>query len=219
MEERYDDAWRDLTAAAACRRPEDDPLVVYAFAPQSAAALASQYTNIAFPLDSVRLVQPQAKGGRFKAEPLLQADTLGGQLPPVWKETNIKGLKSSMAFFRQLQREKVLGNRLSREPLGVAVTVASDAGKPRMVVFGDADFLNNASQGQTELARAYYSLFLGALDWMTERENVGGLTPKETTTYTLPRGVNESRLIFLPTWLMMLGIVGLGAGIWVVRRR
>ena len=94
----------------------------------------------------------------------------------------------------------------------MAVTVVEDK-KPRMVVFGDAQFLSNFWLTRMRSAREYYSLFVSSLEWMSDGDVPVGLQPKESTIFVLPQTVNEGRLVLLPGWAMILGIFGLGTGI------
>jgi hypothetical protein len=57
------------------------------------------------------------------------------------------------------------------------------------------------------------------LAWLRERPNSIGLDPKDRDRYRLEPTTNIARLMFLPSGLMLLGIVGFGVGVWVIRRR
>ena len=54
---------------------------------------------------------------------------------------------------------------------------------------------------------------------MAEKEGFIGPRPRETPSYNVPVMVDRTRLFVYPGLLMMLTIVGLGAGLWLVRRR
>jgi hypothetical protein len=109
---------------------------------------------------------------------------------------------------------------------------------PRLLVYGDASWLSNRWMGEGEL----YDLFTGSLAWLRERPDVASVAePKERKPYimnTKPAapmpGETEppssegalrtreevySRLFWVPALLMVVGIIGLGTGVWVVRRR
>jgi hypothetical protein len=127
------------------------------------------------------------------------------------------------------QGEDSLRKRLSEEPLPVAVAVSEklfssgkESFKPRLVVFGDAEFLDNLDVllSKTRGNDESYLWVTSALNWMSDKQGLIGPRTKETTSYTLnPRTVNVDRMKTLPGWLMTLAILSLGAGIWVVRRR
>ena len=89
--------------------------------------------------------------------------------------------------------------------------------EPRMVVFGDASWVANQ-----EISRpGNFDLMYGALNWLRERPEIGQMAePKERKFFSLnasPEGL--TRLEWLPGFLICLTIIGLGGGIWIVRRR
>jgi hypothetical protein len=137
--------------------------------------------------------------------------------------------------------ERVRGDKkkfldlVEARPISIAVTVAESSGggmprdqahaqllkeKPRMVVFGTASWVSDDLLG-TNLGMGNIDLFTTCLSWLRERPAAGQSVPDRTRKlYDL--GVPEtrqSRLFYLPLGLMLLGVIGLGAGVWVVRRR
>ena len=118
----------------------------------------------------------------------------------------------------------------SAEPLPVAVAVSEkllDPGsgkervKPRMIVFGDAEFISNLGLA-TDRKDTNYSFFVSALEWMADRDAAFiGPRPKTTESFALEKtvAIDYSRIHLVPMWLMLLTVVGLGTGIWLVRRR
>jgi hypothetical protein len=94
-----------------------------------------------------------------------------------------------------------------------------------MVVFGDVEFVTNRGLQENELRALeglppapYLDLFDSALKWLAERPDVG-VRPRESNIYALKTDVATSRIMWWPTWLMVLGVVALGRGMWIVRRR
>ena len=66
-----------------------------------------------------------------------------------------------------------------------------------------------------------FNLFASCLSWLVERADIGTRIP--TTQHDIyrlkaPPG-SEWRLLLLPGFLMVLGVLALGVGVWVVRRR
>ncbi len=127
----------------------------------------------------------------------------------------------------KLSDEEMVG-RVNRQAIPFVIAV-SDNGQappgappgrpePRLVVFGDASFVTNPYLSKNE-GNFNYDLFFSALGWLRERPADIGIAPKERESYSLPPGVTVGRLVGLPTVLMLVLILGLGAGVWVVRRR
>jgi hypothetical protein len=91
--------------------------------------------------------------------------------------------------------------------------------EPRLVVFGDASWVANDEISHPE--NFDFDLFISVLNWLRERPEIGEMAkPKDRQYFTLsasPEGV--TRLHWLPGFLICLTIIGLGGGIWLVRRR
>lgn len=171
--------------------------------------------------------RPRPDAGRFSTEVLLEAPPELG----VWAETDVR--RASDNFVLQLIRSGTLREKLSPTPLPVAVAVSegdsmlpADAAhahlrsreqKPRMVVMGNADWVTNRPAGQT--VERSYDLFSGYLDWLRGRPASIGIEPKRPDVYEWDPKANLARIILLPGILTGLMIVGLGAGVWIVRRR
>jgi hypothetical protein len=90
---------------------------------------------------------------------------------------------------------------------------------PRAVVFGSATFASNRymieSSGQPN-----YDLFSSALAWLRERPGNIGLEPKKRNIFVLNVGDDViSRMRWLPVTFMIITIIGLGTGVWLIRRR
>ena len=79
----------------------------------------------------------------------------------------------------------------------------------------------NAREPADATADLRYDLFSSCLSWLREQSDIGKFVPvKESPHYILriPES-DHNRLRFLPLGLMLLAVVGLGIGVWVVRRR
>jgi hypothetical protein len=127
-----------------------------------------------------------------------------------------------------------IGEKLSRKPVSLAVTVSegktqapqipghefmAKEGEPRLVVFGDATWASNAMVQQG--APAHFNLFASCLSWLVQRPDIGTrVPPTQHDLFRLkaPPG-SGGRLLLLPGFLMVLGVLALGVGVWVVRRR
>lgn len=192
----------------------DDPRKVIAMAPEETEnPVARHFYELILPLDTPRIIRPDATG-KYKSEVLLQLEPKFFH----WAETNLRAINNPLGLLREYQQQGALQRLFSKEPLPVAVAVAEDGVKPRLVVFGDAEFVSNntlSMRGSEEL----YSLAVSSLEWMGERKGRIGPQPKEVSTYAFGKGVETTRMVLLPGWLMTLAILGLGAGVWLVRRK
>jgi hypothetical protein len=186
-----------------------DPRIVAAGVPlDSENLLAKKLRAEDYFFSTVRVVRPGTKADKYQTEVLLEVSP---RFKP-WAENNVQALAGLDLYALQAYQD---GTREpSPKPMPIAVTVR-EGDKPRLVVIGDTEFISNA--GLTDSA---YGIFASALDWLSDRPGVGA-RPKESSTYTLSsRGAEHvSRMVNLPFLLMAVAIIGLGVGLWVVRRR
>ncbi|HEY8503873.1 MAG TPA: Gldg family protein, partial [Gemmataceae bacterium] len=162
-------------------------------------------------------------GGRFDALELLTTDAL-----LTWREgTPPADLgKSFQAMFQDpnLRKEKQAQGR--GDPVPVAVLSSerppegeTGAPKPRLAVFGSSYFLSDAFPARLGQAPTYFALFAATLDWLRERPTNIGIEPRVYNVYRLSEDATTNRLLVMPLLLVALGILGLGTGVWVSRRR
>jgi hypothetical protein len=113
--------------------------------------------------------------------------------------------------------------RYTDTPRRVAAVV-SEGGSGRVVVFGNAypftdEYASRRSRGGTPPT---FDLMAVSIDWLRDLPPVPtGIESKQYTQYQFPEpaAVDATRLLYLPLGLAMLGVVGLGAGVWVIRRK
>jgi hypothetical protein len=198
-----------------------DPFKVVVTPPlKTENTLGKQFLGEPFELKWVRVVRPGNAPGRFKAEVLLES-VLSNQNLAI-AEKQVSALRNPLSLFADLKQAGLLLERVSKPP-PVAVTV-TEGEKPRMCVVGDTEFIsNNGLTSPRERTREnHYALFVSALEWMAEHGEVPiGVRPKETASFSLPPKVADesTRIHLIPMWLMLLTVIGLGTGIWLVRRR
>lgn len=205
--------------------PSSRNAVAQAFSPQAGQL-------IVFGFDDARSVEPKTEpGGKYTVEALVQ--TIPQTL--CWVENDLAAQPSAVVAAVRKDRDQLF-KKISPTPIPVGVTVAEpkapgamppghppvggDA-QPRLVVFGDASWVTNQSQN-SRIGQNNYELFSSCLSWLRERPDIGteyaeGKVRPEYTLNSTPETI--SRLRWLPVGLMMLGLVGLGGAVWVVRRR
>jgi hypothetical protein len=190
---------------------EPNPQLVQAHSNEIATAFA----NTDFQFFSARVVRPLAGPSR-RPEILAQALLVTRQGPPVWAEP--KWDADTRDMVRGVAREDAAAlNRLAKEPLSVAVAV-TDAGKPRLVVFGDTTFVTNREVGERSGTRNF-SLFASTLDWLAERPTSIGIEPRNMAIYQMQPTARGWSLVVMPGLIALVAILGLGLGVWAVRRR
>jgi hypothetical protein len=216
----------------------DDPEVVLAVVnPAEDVRLrnpvADAFLQKAFLLLKPRTVSALQAGGRPPQMERYRTDALLLASPEEypWVETNlqadaravVKKFEDDPAEFRKKVRPELLS-------LAVAVseTTPSMGGdphafmnsedKPRLVVVGSAQPLRN-SQANSNYFRGFYSFFASDVAWLRERPSNIGIEAKKRDFYIVKPDTNFSRMMWLPAILMFVGVVGLGTGVWVVRRR
>jgi hypothetical protein len=191
--------------------------------------VAKAFEDLALPVYDCRTIRPMqganSNRGNYQVEVLLQT-----RENDIWMEENLSDpVKLANDYYHNRNELK---NKLSREPLPVAVAVsesgASDTmdptrrpapsqSKPRLIVFGDATIACNEYMkgSRTDV----YSLIASSLAWLRDRPENIGIEAKKREYYIMDPNTNISRMIMLPFGLMVFAVVGLGLGVWVVRRR
>ena len=109
-----------------------------------------------------------------------------------------------------------------RGPISLAVAVERgsasleemDIRPTRLVVMGDTDFLSNGA-----LSGGNEDLFMSALNWLLDREQLMAIAPKPVQeTRLVMTGLQINSLFWIVT-VMMPGLIGiLGFGVWLQRR-
>jgi hypothetical protein len=215
------------------RLPVDPERVFVTAPPRSLNPVAAAFGGLirySFLLDRVRTVRPEGSpaASTYENDILLITDPEDY----VWPETNLTGnprsLLTSFVKDRKKQQEK-LGSGL---PVAVAVSERAKspdgAPKPRgphetevkpvLAVFGNAKMASNVYMEKGR-RNSVYDLFSSTLSWLRERPESIGVAPKKYNNFKLKEGTDFNLLLILPALLMFIGIIGLGTGVWITRRR
>ncbi|HEY1192086.1 MAG TPA: Gldg family protein [Gemmata sp.] len=142
----------------------------------------------------------------------------------------VKAIVESKATQEEKQKliDALLGDELqySEGPRPLAVLVSEPGAAPgttnaRVAVFGCGWFVcddasNLAGQGQSTI---WLDLMGATLDWVRDRPTVGAIDAKQYKNYELKPGYDTFRLLWVPVVLAVLIVSGLGAGVWVIRRK
>jgi hypothetical protein len=214
---------------------QDHPLTLLVrFNPRGNNPISVAFRQVVLGFFDARTIKPATDAKGLRVDPLLLA-------PPqqyIWAEKNFN--KDPEALYNELRaNEKEAAKVISPEALSVAVTVTEQGAPPgmppdrahsslfqekrRMVVFGNAGWISDASiERQGGLTKT--NLFSSVLSWLRGKGVVSKsrVPDKERQVYELgiPRDTpQESRLYWLPLALLVLTVIGLGTGVWLVRRR
>ena len=161
-------------------------------------------------------------GAAFFAETILQTEMPGpgAYNGSIIVEKDVSVLKDEGRFVDGLRADPVRRiPKEAREPVPIGIAVKETEGdKPRLVVFGDTEFITNVELYGSRTGPYNYSLTVSALEWMAEREYIGP-QPKDHRYFTLDMNAEVGRMVLLPGWLSTLTLLVMGVAIWVVRRR
>ncbi len=181
---------------------------------QPLVAFANQYANhpISERLQGVAAYFPTARSVRVTSEItgtnsielVLTADQS-------WAETDLAGLQEQNPQVQPDEGVDLIG------PVSMAVVAQNDATKQRVVVFGDVDFASDGYFGQL----ANGDLFINAVDWAAEQENLINLTPKDQTQRILlpPQKYTLGLILFGSVFLLPGIVFAAGVVVWAQRRK
>lgn len=146
--------------------------------------------------------------------------TLGGELF-TWQETEPQidtdaTFKRLMAQYQSNRRDTVTKKKMTDQPLAVAA-IATEGTTPRMLVVGNGELFNDATAA-VQKDNMGFRLLAASIDWLRDRPVVD-VASKQYGYYTPQAKLDRMRLMFLPFGLTVLSIIGLSAGIWVIRRK
>jgi hypothetical protein len=103
----------------------------------------------------------------------------------------------------------------------VGVTVADSSAAARLAVYGSGLIASDDWARETRgTAPVEFDLIGVTIDWLRDRPPVPtGVLAKTYTSYTFPPKVDTGRILWFPLGLAVLVVAGLGAGVWVIRRK
>ena len=152
-------------------RAGNSPFDLLGIASDSDNLLAKQFANEAVQFSSPpRVVKAVENPVGYKVETILIA--VNELKLPFLVEKAVTALQDPLAHFQDLDRQKTLMAKLTREFPSVAVAVTdAQTDRPRMVVIGDAEFVDNQ-----ELVResTHFALAISALEWLGGRDTAAG---------------------------------------------
>ena len=173
------------------------------------------------------LALPPSPGGAFRVLPLFesspQRQSWLEESIPSSLQTVLNELQTSAEVRRRKEfsaQERPLAALVSENPPPSPPGQPPAAPIPRLAVFGAGEFVSDAVARRSGPDTHPNIELIGATaDWLRERPTVGvAIGTKTYTTYKLSPMADDTRLVLLPLGLAILIVVGLGAGVWVIRR-
>ena len=171
-----------------------------------------------------------SQGGNpaYKAEALMI--TIPGRY--TWLEDDqVSNLETTL---RDIVENEAIATRkqFSRNPRSVAVIVTESAGNPhggppsagagRMLVIGNSMIFSDRVAERSRSTPISFDMVGVGIDWLRDRPVLASsIENKAYKEYQPPEpsAVDKTRLVYLPLGLAMLLVTGLGAGVWVIRRK
>ena len=124
------------------------------------------------------------------------------------------GVEPSFEEGRDLRPPLVFGWALEK---GGVSDQRIQAGSSRMLVIGNADFLNDSTLNRASTDADFAIL---SLNWLTDREQLLGIPPKMTHFYSMDFSAGQlDRILFLVVLAVPLSAGMVGMLVWMVRRR
>jgi hypothetical protein len=131
--------------------------------------------------------------------------------PDSWAESDLE--QKPMKFDQRNDRRGPIGLAVAVER-GPAAVADVDIGPTRLVVMGDTDFLSNGA-----LSGGNADLFMSALNWLLDREQLMAIAPKPVQETRLVLTQGQITSIFWVVTVVLPGLFAvLGAGVWLQRR-
>jgi hypothetical protein len=208
--------------------------------------LATAFEGKALPLSDLRVVRAKQSGGMGNPGEQHQADVLlhtvhpFDQINPPCLVVSTPDLGDATELIRSRAAE-LRTKAVAVLPVGVAVSDSNDPhaafmrgrsggadSVPRMVVIGSAEANSDAEitspRGRTrererDVGTMYYDLFSSALAWLNEKPASIGVTKKDRGIYKMDAKADLGSMRLTPFLLMSIAVIGVGLGVWVVRRR
>lgn len=174
-------------------------------------AITDKMSRVVTVYPTARSVSAGNAGGIIPTELVMTAEQSWGESDLTFLTKSQEELKSG-----QLALQPDEGVDL-RGPVSLAVAANDITTKGRVVVFGDSDFAVDVNFDQVGNG----DMFVNAIDWAAEQENLINLTPKDATQRVMvsPKGYTMN-LIFFGVVFVMPGAVLVAGGVaWIRRRR
>jgi hypothetical protein len=157
---------------------------------------------------------PSGGNPAYKATKLLETLTDYAWLEEEWPV-------STPQMIQSLSRDRIRKQVTESKTVGVVASETAPGGAARVAVYGSGLIASDSWARQVQgTVPVEFDLIGVTIDWLRDRPPVPtGITSKTYTTYTFPPKVDTTRLLWFPLGLAIVVVAGLGAGVWVIRRK
>jgi hypothetical protein len=201
----------------------DVPQYVLAQTPDNSEnPIAIRFQNVGIPLEWARPMRPESSASNYQPQGILEVNPR--TVPLFWEETDLQTMINPLGYLSALARNprQLLLPKASKEPIPVGQAVKNrTTDQPVLVALGDASMASNEGSPTMSRGTIYYDFLVSCLEWLAGRPQNIGIEPRKTNYYTLtnPDNIRFSAIVVVPAALLLLGVAGLGAGVWIVRRQ
>jgi len=194
--------------------PEGSDVIVYPQAVQAGNPVAKSFSQFALSLMGCRVVNPLKDRPAIKVLPVLVTApgryTWLEETPPADPEQRWLDIRKSAQLIRDL--------RVTEGPRPIAL-FASEGETSRAAVFGQGYFIADVVARGSGTPKSF-ELLGGTIDWLRDRPTVApGSGGKAYVDYRINPTMDPVRLYWLPLGFTVCAVLGIGAGVWAVRRR
>ncbi len=198
--------YQDVLAAPSARLEESGNPIAVEFGTRSLVLANCRRLELA----------PAPPGGPAPAAELL----FGSQPGPItWLEVDPPANPSKL-FEELVTDQEVINRKRATQRSRAVAAVASEGGSGRLVVVGSgeafADPTRRSARGTDD---APADLVAVTVNWLRDRPAVANIAAKDYRTYSLDRKASDTALLWLPVGAVLAGILALGLGVWVFRRK
>ena len=139
--------------------------------------------------------------------------------PISWFEADPPANPGKLFTDMMTDQDTINRKRASKASRVVAV-VASEGESGRLAVFGSGEAFADPDRRAARTGSAPADLMAITVNWLRDRPAVANIAAKDYRTYTLDRKAADSvALVWLPVGATLFGVLALGLGVWVFRRK
>lgn len=178
--------------------------------------IAIATSNMAVVLPNCREISDALPpGGPRSVEPLL------GSFPSnriTWFEPD-PVVNPEQAFKELLSSDEMIRRKRGSRRTRLIAALVTEGEDGRMVVYGSGQAFLDPDRRNPESNQQNVELFVATVNWLRDRPAVANIPAKNYGVYTPNRTADSVRLFWLPTGITLLGVLAMGLGVWVFRRK